>query len=175
MSNCKIFCISPSRIQSHFFCIQDLQLLCCLSVNVVKFLITSAIFLDEHLDKVATKIIAGLENVENRLAEKDIRFLHVDVNEVQDISISSVPSLVYFKSGEPVTYDGNFLNILEWCVFHLYNDSLANLMNEDSIVRWAEEEYKTNSDVIEDVSTDQVKNMIKKYDYVLVFACKIFK
>ena len=63
-------------------------------------------FSDEQLDKVATKIISGLEKVESRLEGSDIRFLHVDVNEVAGISVTSVPSLVYFKNGDPVVYDG---------------------------------------------------------------------
>ena len=41
------------------------------------------------------------------MAEKGIRFLHVDVNDVSEITVSSVPSLVYFKNGEPFVYEGN--------------------------------------------------------------------
>ncbi len=62
---------------------------------------------DEKLDKVALKIISGLENVERKVDKsKGIKFLYVDVNEVSEISVSSVPSLVYFKSGEPFIYEG---------------------------------------------------------------------
>ena len=32
---------------------------------------------------------------------KDILFLSVDIDEVPDMEIASVPSLVYFKNGEP--------------------------------------------------------------------------
>lgn len=101
---------------------------------------------------MATKIISGLENVEQKLDGKEIRFLHVDVNEVSEISVSSVPSLVYFKNGEPFTYN-------------------ANLMNEESIRSWAEEEFRTNQDVIEDLNGQQVKDLIKTEEYVLIFAC----
>ena len=37
---------------------------------------------------------------------KDIVFLSVDIDEVPDLEIASVPSLVYFKNGEPEVYDG---------------------------------------------------------------------
>ena len=68
---------------------------------------------DEHLDKVATKIISGLEKVEERLREKDIRFLHVDINDVTELDVTSVPSLVYFKNGEPVPYEGKIFQDME--------------------------------------------------------------
>ena len=63
---------------------------------------------DEKLDKVALKIISGLESVEEQMGEKGVvRFLHVDVNDVSEITVSAVPSLVYFKNGEPFVYEGN--------------------------------------------------------------------
>ncbi|TRY76604.1 hypothetical protein TCAL_03494 [Tigriopus californicus] len=111
------------------------------------------VFSDEELDKVSTKIIAGLENVETRLKGKPIRFLEVDVNDVPEISISSVPSLVFFKNGEPFIYEDN-------------------LMNEESILMWAQGEYQTNEDVIEDVSTEAVHKLIESNPYVLVYVYK---
>lgn len=69
-------------------------------------------FSDEHLDKVATKIISGLEKVESNLQSKslDIRFLHVDIDDLSELSVSAVPALVYFKNGEPVPYEGTGIN-----------------------------------------------------------------
>ena len=67
------------------------------------------ILTDEKLDKVALKIISGLDSVEEQMAEKGIKFLHVDVNDVSEITVSSVPSLVYFKNGEPFVYEGKYL------------------------------------------------------------------
>ena len=37
---------------------------------------------------------------------QDIVFINIDVNDVKDISVTSVPSLVYFKNGEPEVYNG---------------------------------------------------------------------
>ena len=45
-------------------------------------------------------------------------------------------------------------------------------MNEERILQWAEYEFKTNKEVIEDVSTKQVHGLIEENDYVLVFLCK---
>ena len=63
-------------------------------------------FFYEKLDKVATKIIAGLSRVEEHFTGQDIVFINVDVNDVKDISVTAVPSLVYFKNGEPEPYPG---------------------------------------------------------------------
>ena len=43
---------------------------------------------------------------------KDIVFLSVDIDEVPDLEIASVPSLVYFKNGEPEVYDGILMIII---------------------------------------------------------------
>ena len=43
---------------------------------------------------------------------KDIVFLSVDIDEVPDLEIASVPSLVYFKNGEPEVYDGILMIIV---------------------------------------------------------------
>ena len=56
---------------------------------------------DENLDKIAKKIINGLDKVEVTFGGKDIVFLSVDIDEAPDLEIASVPSLVYFKNGEP--------------------------------------------------------------------------
>ena len=113
---------------------------------------------DDQLDKVATKIITGLEKVESNLKDVGIRFLHVDVDEVPGVSVSSVPSLVYFRggggaNGEPVPYQ-------------------ENLMNEERIQTWALDEFKANQDVIESMSAEQVLATVKENDFVLVFLCE---
>ena len=41
------------------------------------------------------------------MGAKGVKFLHVDVNDVAEITVSAVPSLVYFKNGEPFVYEGN--------------------------------------------------------------------
>ena len=45
-------------------------------------------------------------------------------------------------------------------------------MNEERIQQWAEYELKTNKEVIEDVSSQQVRRLIEENDYVMVFLCK---
>ena len=48
-------------------------------------------------------------------------------------------------------------------------------MNEERILQWAEYEFKTNKEVIEDVSAQQVRGLVEENDYVMVFLCKTTK
>ena len=50
------------------------------------------------MDKIAKKIVNGLDKVEGNFLGKDIHFLAVDIDEVPDIQVASVPSLIYFKN-----------------------------------------------------------------------------
>ena len=106
--------------------------------------------LDETMDKISKKIINGLDKVEGNFIGKDIQFLSVDIDEVPDIEISSVPSLIYFKNGEPVVYE-------------------ENLMNEEAIREWVDEELKSNLDVIEDLNTEQIHDLMDENMYVIVY------
>jgi len=108
------------------------------------------IFFYETMDKISKKIINGLDKVEGSFIGKDIQFLSVDIDEVPDIEIASVPSLIYFKNGEQVVYE-------------------ENLMNEEAIREWVDEELKSNLDVIEDLNTEQIHDLIDENEYVMVY------
>lgn len=45
-------------------------------------------------------------------------------------------------------------------------------MNEESILMWAQGEYQTNEDVIEDVSTEIIHKLVENNPYVLVYVYK---
>ena len=105
---------------------------------------------DENLDKIAKKIINGLDKVEVTFGGKDIVFLSVDIDEVPDLEIASVPSLVYFKNGEPEVYQDN-------------------LMNEEAIREWVDSELMSNLDVIEDLNTEQIHDLMAENEYVMVY------
>jgi len=108
------------------------------------------IFFYETMDKISKKIINGLDKVEGNFLGKDIEFLSVDIDEVPDIEITSVPSLIYFKNGEPNVYE-------------------ENLMNEEAIREWVDEELKSNLDVIEDLNTEQIHDLMEENEYVMVY------
>merc|ERR1719209_1741323 len=108
------------------------------------------IYFYETMDKISKKIINGLDKVEGNFIGKDITFLSVDIDEVPDIEITSVPSLIYFNNGEPVVYE-------------------ENLMNEEAIREWVDEELKSNLDVIEDLNTEQIHDLMEENEYVMVY------
>ena len=45
-------------------------------------------------------------------------------------------------------------------------------MNEEAMSAWIEENFKSNLDVIEDLSYAQIKQMVLDREYVLIYACK---
>ena len=47
-------------------------------------------------------------------------------------------------------------------------------MNEEIMTTFIQDNFKSNLDVIEDLSFPQIKQMVQDRDYVLVYACKIF-
>ena len=110
-------------------------------------------FADETMDKIAKKIVNGLDKVEGNFLGKDIQFLAVDIDEVPDIQVASVPSLIYFKNGDPIVYE-------------------ENLMNEEAIRAWVDAELKSNLDVIEDLNKEQIDDLMEENEYVMIYLCK---
>ena len=59
------------------------------------------------MDKIATRILSGIERVETQYFQgKDLVFLNMNAKDLTDIPISTLPSLVYFKNGDPEVYPG---------------------------------------------------------------------
>ena len=54
-------------------------------------------------------------------------------------------------------------------IFSYFSD---NLMNEEVMTAFIQENFKANLDVIEDLSFAQIKQMVQDRDYVLVYVCK---
>ena len=110
-------------------------------------------FLDETMDKISKKIVNGLDKVEGNFLGKDIHFLAVDISDVPDIQVASVPSLIYYKNGDPIVYE-------------------ENLMNEEAIRSWVDAELKSNLDVIEDLNQEQIEDLMEENEYVMIYLCK---
>ena len=54
-------------------------------------------------------------------------------------------------------------------IFSYFSD---NLMNEEVMTAFIQENFKANLDVIEDLSFAQIKQMVQDRDYVLIYVCK---
>ena len=75
----------------------------CIIVIKIAYYLT----LDEKMDKIAERILSGLQRVENEHFQgKDLVFLNMNAQDITDIPIPTVPSLIYFKNGDPEIYPG---------------------------------------------------------------------
>ena len=63
--------------------------------------------------KDSTNVLAELENVDDEADVFKIRFVRIhDLELAEDYSLYYMPSLVYFRSGIPIVYDGKKLFVL---------------------------------------------------------------
>ncbi|CAB4068818.1 unnamed protein product [Lepeophtheirus salmonis] len=108
------------------------------------------VFFYENLDKVSNKVMSGLKKTEEKLNLKELIFLNLNANDYPEITVSAIPSLVYFKSGKPIVYT-------------------ENMMNEGSIYHWVLEEYNMNKDVIEHYASTRLRKLIEENVYVMVY------
>merc|ERR1711872_501100 len=104
----------------------------------------------ETKDKISEKLIQCLKKAEIDNERKEIEFSRINVKEVENITLRAVPSLVYFKNGVPSYYEGN-------------------LLNEEAIKNWIDDEFKSNQDVIEDLSLSQIQDAMIENTFLLVF------
>ena len=125
----------------------------CRNIFAMLIMLILVSFVDETMDKIAKKIVNGLDKVEGNFLGKDIQFLAVDIDEVPEIQVASVPSLIYFKNGDPIVYE-------------------ENLMNEEAIRAWVDAELKSNLDVIEDLNKEQIDDLMEENEYVMIYLCK---
>jgi len=107
-------------------------------------------FFYETQDKISNKIIFCLEKIERSYTTEDLKFIRVNAKDVKDINLKNVPTLIYFKNGIASHYEGN-------------------LLNEEAIKSWIEEEYRLNQNVIEDLSLSQIQESMNDSSFLLVF------
>ena len=106
--------------------------------------------LDEKMDKIAERILSGIQRVESQYFQgKDLVFMNMNAKDITDIPIPTVPSLIYFKNGDPEVYPDN-------------------LMNEATISTWIKNEFESNKEVIEDLSAAQVKLVLENEQFAMV-------
>ena len=103
------------------------------------------------MDKIAERILSGIQRVESQYFQgKDLVFMNMNAKDITDIPIPTVPSLIYFKNGDPEVYPDN-------------------LMNEATISTWIKNEFESNKEVIEDLSAAQVKLVLENEQFAMVY------
>ena len=58
----------------------------------------------------STNVLSELENIDDEADVFKIRFVRIhDIALAEDYSLYYMPSLVYFRSGIPIVYDGKYI------------------------------------------------------------------
>ena len=76
-------------------------------------------------------VLTELENIDDEADVFEIRFVRIqDEKLAEDFSLEAIPSLVYFRGGIPIVYQGdlvcftNFPMIINWQSWLLFDDNL---------------------------------------------------
>jgi len=99
---------------------------------------------------VSEKILQKLENIDDDTDRVNIPFVRIDDDSVaKEFGIlDELPILVYFENRIPSVYEGD-------------------LMKEEQVLAWIIKNKE--EDTIEEVTDEILENMLKQYEYVLVF------
>ena len=72
--------------------------------------------------KDSTNVLSELENIDDEADVFKIRFVRIhDIALAEDYSLYYMPSLVYFRSGIPIVYDGNYIIIILYIYIYIMN------------------------------------------------------
>jgi len=94
-------------VELSIYHVNFLYLTCLLlKYSSAKHFLFKLLFLDDKIDKVVTKIISNLAKVEESFVGKELIFMNIEAEEVTDITVEEIPSIVYFKNGHPNIYQG---------------------------------------------------------------------
>lgn len=99
-------------------------------------------------------ILEELETIDDDTDDHGIQFVKSnDVKLAHEIGIFSFPALVYYETGVPIMYDGEFstaqLLFLFWLSLFirslcLFSIPLGNLMNEKRVLQWLIDQKSKN-------------------------------
>ena len=68
----------------------------------------TALFFDES--QISSNILTELENIDDEADVFEIRFVRIqDEKLAEDFSLEAIPSLVYFRGGIPIVYQGDLV------------------------------------------------------------------
>ena len=111
----------------------------------------TVIFYDES--KASSKALEHVEEIDEETDVFKIRFLRINDKELaEDYSLSSLPSLVFFRREIPIVYAGDLTDEHEMLEWMIKNKSSAD-----------------DEDVLEMVDAEQLEIMVDNVDNLLVF------
>ena len=124
------------------------------TVDDETFISRTFTFADNALDE-STSALQHLENIDDKADRLGIAFVKVnDLELVDEYGLTGIPSLVYYRHGAPILYEGDINDeeaVLEWLV---HNRSTGD-----------------DEDVIEDVSPSSLEAMLTSVENLAVLFC----
>ncbi|CAG0892261.1 unnamed protein product [Darwinula stevensoni] len=108
-----------------------------------------AVLFYEKDDSEDQGILGELENIDDECDENGIAFVKIDDrDEAKEYGIDHLPTLIYFENGIPSIYEGD-------------------LSNEEEVLKWLL--LQKAEDTIEEVTDEMLENLIKDFNYIVVY------
>ena len=111
----------------------------------------------KHNCRTCDQVLVELENIDDELDSYGIQMVRIlDPQLAKRYGIKTYPSLVYFRNGNPLTFDGDLKNevgVLDW------------LVSDDN---------RELDDAIEAVSEKMLSKLLDRKPFIAVYFCKTF-
>nr|XP_037282147.1 uncharacterized protein LOC119175058 isoform X1 [Rhipicephalus microplus] len=112
-----------------------------------------AVLFYKQKHKESEAVLTELENIDDEADALGIGFVKISETEVaEEFGLDQLPALVYYRKTIPLLYDGD-------------------LKNEEDVLKWLQQFMDTgdDTDIIEEVSADDMNALIEKTDILAVF------
>jgi hypothetical protein len=144
---------------------------------------------DRPQDKKSEKVLRELENIDDEADQLGIAFVKIADEELaEEYSLSTMPTLVYYRNSIPVIYEGkNQLKrhtqkawpAVQLAMYRLtesrYKYFTGDLMREEDVLEWLVQNKNTASedeDMIEDVTAKTLETLTSTAQHLAVLFCE---
>jgi hypothetical protein len=144
---------------------------------------------DRPQDKKSEKVLRELENIDDEADQLGIAFVKIADEELaEEYSLSTMPTLVYYRNSIPVIYEGkNQLTAhtqkaspaVQFGIYRLtksrYKYLTGDLMREEDVLEWLVQNKNTASedeDMIEDVTAKTLETLTSTAQHLAVLFCE---
>lgn len=137
--------------------------------------------------KKSEKVLRELENIDDEADQLGIAFVKIADEELaEEYSLTSLPTLVYYRNSIPVIYEGIMMTNLKF--FHLKSIKAVeffipfgftltgDLLREEDVLEWLVQNKNTASeeeDMIEDVTAKTLETLTSTAPHLAVLFCKL--
>lgn len=133
--------------------------------------------------KKSEKVLKELENIDDEADQKGIGFVKINDDDLaEEYSLWSLPTLVYYRNGIPIIYEGTLFKYIKT----FFNETptqkknyfvflSGDLLREEDVLEWLVQNKNTASeeeDMIEDVTAKTLEAMTNTVAHLAVLFCK---